>query len=348
MTVKKAKGKQTKKKTIGVNRRQFMTGVGAATGAAAISTVFVRPAMAAKFPNQPIKLQVPFKPGGGTDRSARLFAPFLAKALGVPVKVVNVGGAGGWVSWAQVYKWDPVKDDHMLAYVNVPHVFKMHDPRNKRTEKIENFNFVSGHSLDPCIWAIREGDKRFSDLKGFIDYAVKNPNKIVMSTTAVGSDDHQGIAFAEKFINGFKVRKVYANSDAKKLREVIGGHTDAVGGNVGYYIPYMLEGKIKAIAVLDTQRSPFLPTVPTFEEVTGVKNVSFAGRIFAVARGLPKEKYDVYANAIKKAMDDPNYALKELRNGNGLWPLKGEELKKQINAASDNVLKVKYWEVEGN
>ena len=171
----------------------------------------------AKFPNKPVKLQVPFKPGGGTDRSARLFAPFLSKQLGVPVKVINVGGAGGWVSWAQVYKWDPKKQDHMLAYVNVPHVFKMHDPRNKRKEKIENFNFVSGHSMDPCIWAIREGDTRFHDLKSFIAYAMKNPNKIVMSTTAVGSDDHQGIAFAEKFMKGFKVRKVYANSDAKSF-----------------------------------------------------------------------------------------------------------------------------------
>ncbi len=302
----------------------------------------------AKFPNKPVKLQVPFKPGGGTDRSARLFAPFLSKQLGVPVKVINVGGAGGWVSWAQVYKWDAKKHDHMLAYVNVPHIFKMHDPRNKRTEKIGNFNFVSGHSMDPCIWAIREGDTRFNDLKSFIAYATKNPNKIVMSTTAVGSDDHQGIAFAEKFLKGFKVRKVYANSDAKKLREVIGKHTDAVAGNVGYYIPYMLESKIKAIAVLDTKRSPFLPTVPTFFEATGIKNISFAGRIFAVARGLPKDKYDTYANAIKAAMDDPNYALKELRNGNGLWPLKGDKLKKVINDTSDGVLKVKYWEVEGN
>jgi len=215
-------------------------------------------------------------------------------------------------------------------------------------KKIENFNFVSGHSLDPCIWAIREGDERFHDLKSFIAYAKKNPNKIVMSTTAVGSDDHQGIAFAEKFIKGFKVRKVYANGDAKKLREVIGKHTDAVAGNVGYYIPYMLESKIKAIAVLDDKRSPFLPTVPTFFEATGVKNISFAGRIFAVARGLPQAKYDVYANAIKKAMDNPLYALKELRNGNGLWPLKGKELADKVKATSDNVLKVKYWEVEGN
>ena len=302
----------------------------------------------AKFPNKPVKLQVPFKPGGGTDRSARLFAPFLSKQLGVPVKVINVGGAGGWVSWAQVYKWDAKKQDHMLAYVNVPHIFKMHDPRNKRTEKIENFNFVSGHSMDPCIWAIREGDPRFNDLKSFIAYATKNPNKIVMSTTVVGSDDHQGIAFAEKFIKGFKVSKVYANSDAKKLREVIGKHTDAVAGNVGYYIPYMLESKIKAIAVLDTKRSPFLPTVPTFFEATGVQNISFAGRIFAVAKGLPKKKYDIYANAIKMAMDDPNYALKELRNGNGLWPLKGDKLKAVINETSDGVKKVKYWEVEGN
>ncbi len=217
-----------------------------------------------KFPSKPVQLVVPFKPGGGADRTMRLFAPYLAKELGVPVNVINISGGGGWVAWTQMARWDPAKDDHKLGVINLPHVLSLLDPRMKRKETLKSFNFLAWHSLDPCIWAVREGDERFQSLKEFLAYVKANPNKIIMSTTAVGSDDHMGIAFAEKFIDGFKVRKVYANSDGKKIAEVIGKHTDAVAGNVGYYIPYMMEGKLKPIVVLSADRSPNLPSVPTF------------------------------------------------------------------------------------
>jgi hypothetical protein len=55
-----------------------------------------------KFPDGPVIIQVPFAPGGGADRTFRLFAPYLSEELGVPVKVTNVAGGGGWVSWGQV------------------------------------------------------------------------------------------------------------------------------------------------------------------------------------------------------------------------------------------------------
>jgi tripartite-type tricarboxylate transporter receptor subunit TctC len=326
-------------------RRTFLAA--GALASAALMLVGVGGASAqSKFPSKPVELVVPFKPGGGTDRSARIFASFLSTELGVPVKIINIAGGGGWVAWAQMAKWDASKDDHKIGYVNIPHVLSMHDPRMKRKETLKSFNFVSGHTLDPCIWAIRTDDPRFSDLKSFIDYVKKNPMTISVSTTAVGSDDHQGLAYAEKFIKGFQVKKVYANGDSKKLREVIGKHTDAVAGNVGYYIPYMLEGKIKAIAVLDTQRSEYLPTVPTFEEITGLQNVSFAGRTLAVAPGLAEDKKKVYADAIKKAVENPNYAIKELKNKNGLWPVTGAALWKKLEETSDNVKKVKYWEMK--
>ncbi|MDH3699887.1 MAG: tripartite tricarboxylate transporter substrate binding protein [Alphaproteobacteria bacterium] len=297
-----------------------------------------------KFPNGPVQLVVPWKPGGGTDRSARTFAPYLAKALGVPVNIVNISGGGGWVAWAQMAKWDAKKDDHKIGYVNIPHVFAYLDPKMKRKENINTFNFVSGATVDPCIWAVREGDERFQTLKQFIDYVVKNPNKVIMSTTAVGSDDHQGIAYAEKFIKGFKVKKVYANNDGKKIKEVLGNHTDAVAGNVGYYVKYMLEGKLRPLAVLDTQRSTYLPSVPTFFEVTGLKNISVAGRTLVVAPGLDQKKYQVIADAVKAALADANYAVKEIKSHNGLWPVSGDKLKATLTTTTERVKKVKYWE----
>ncbi len=297
-----------------------------------------------KFPSKPVQLVVPFKPGGGADRTMRLFAPYLAKELGVPVNVINISGGGGWVAWTQMARWDPAKDDHKLGVINLPHVLSLLDPRMKRKETLKSFNFLAWHSLDPCIWAVREGDERFQSLKEFLAYVKANPNKIIMSTTAVGSDDHMGIAFAEKFIDGFKVRKVYANSDGKKIAEVIGKHTDAVAGNVGYYIPYMMEGKLKPIVVLSADRSPNLPSVPTFFEVTGLKNISYAGRTLATAPGMSDQKRQTYLDAIKRAINNPEYVMKEIRNKNPLLFKTDKELWATLASSQKMVEEVKFWE----
>ncbi|MBF0277162.1 MAG: tripartite tricarboxylate transporter substrate binding protein [SAR324 cluster bacterium] len=302
--------------------------------------------LAADFPNKPVQMVVPFKAGGGADRTIRLFAPFLSKELGVPVNVINIAGGGGWVAWSQMAQWDPEKDDHKLGVVNLPHVLSLLDPRMKRKETLKSFNFLAWHSLDPCIWAVREGDERFQSLKEFLAYVKANPNKVVMSTTAVGSDDHMGIAFAEKFLPDFKVRKVYANGDSKKIQEVIGGHTDAVAGNVGYYIPYMMDAKLKPIAVLSLERSPNLPSVPTFFEVTGLKNISYAGRTLATAPGMSEEKRGIYLEAIKRAIENPEYVMKEIKNKNPLLFKSGDDLWNTLNASQKIVEEVKFWESE--
>ncbi len=297
-----------------------------------------------KFPSKPVQIVVPFKPGGGADRTMRLFAPYLAKELGVPVNVINIAGGGGWVAWTQMARWDPNKDDHKLGVINLPHVLSLLDPRMKRKETLESFNFLAWHSLDPCIWAVREGDERFQSIKQFLAYVKANPNKIIMSTTAVGSDDHMGIAFAEKFIDDFKVRKVYANSDGKKIQEVLGKHTDAVAGNVGYYIPYMMEGKLKPIVVLSADRSPNLPSVPTFFEVTGLMNISYAGRTLATAPGLSDKKRQIYLAAVKRAIDNPEYVMKEIRNKNPLLFKTGDDLWATLGSSQKMVEEVKFWE----
>jgi tripartite-type tricarboxylate transporter receptor subunit TctC len=302
--------------------------------------------IAADYPNGPVQLVVPFKPGGGADRTFRLFAPYLSEELGVPVNVVNISGGGGWVAWAQAVKWDAEKDDHKLQVVNLPHVLSMLDPRMKRSETLEDFNFLAWHSLDPCIWAVREGDERFQSLAEFLDFIAKNPNEVIISSTAVGSDDHMGIAFAEKNVPDFKVRKIYANGDSKKIQEVLAGTSDAVAGNVGYYVPQIMEGKLRPIAVLSAERSPNLPSVPTFAEVTGLMNISYAGRTLATAPGLSEDKRTILLDAIKRALVNPEYVMKEMNNKNPLMFKEGDELWATLRSSQEMVEKVKFWEME--
>lgn len=320
-------------------RRQFF----AAGAAVAVATALSGATFAAEFPSGPVELVVPWKAGGGTDRSARVFAPFLAKELGVPVNVVNIDGGGGWVAWSQMVAWDAKKDDHKVGLVNLPHVFAYLDPKMGRSETVANFNFVSGQTFDPCLWVARAGDKRFQSLDQFVDHARKNSGKVVVSTTAIGSDDYQGLAYAEKKLDGFEVAKVYANNDAKKVQELLGEHTDAVAGNISYYVPYILDGKMQPLAVLSEQRSKFLPSVPTFKEVTGVDNICFAGRTLVVAPGIEAEKYKVYQDAIARAQNNPEYVIKELNNSNQIWDVSGDDLKAFLKQTEARVKVVEYW-----
>lgn len=331
------------------DRRSFLKSTvagAAAAGAGGLFAPSIARAQAGSFPNRPVRLIVPFTPGGGADQSMRLLAPYLAEELGVPVQVENIGGAGGWVAWSQVAKWDPEEFDHDLCCINFPHLFSYMDPRIQRPETLESFNILAWHSTDPVIWCVREDDDRFQSLQQFLDHAVANPNDVIVSSTAIGSDDHVSLAYAERMVPGLKMRHIYSDGDAKKIQEILGGSSDMVIGNVAYYTPFILEGQLRPICVMNGERWPQLPSVPTFEEVTGIRNIGFAGRTIAAAKGLPEEKTEVYRNAIRNAIAHPEYAMRELQSGNVLTYAEGDQMKARLAEAEQIVAQSQFWVVE--
>jgi tripartite-type tricarboxylate transporter receptor subunit TctC len=329
------------------SRRDFLK-LGAATAAAAAATsALATPAIAqGGYPNRPFQLVVPFNPGGGADRSMRLFAPYLAQELGQPVNVTNQPGGGGWVAWSEAARWDPDEHDHMIQLINMPHVFSYLDPRMERTETLESFNFLCMHSYDPANFVVRDGDDRFQNIQDFLAYVADHPGEITMSTTAVGSDNHMTIAFCEKYLDNFEVQKLYGAGDEKKITELLGNVSDAVAANTGYYIPYMLERQMRAIVVFHDERWPEMPNIPTFEEVTGLRNIAGAGRTLAVANDLPQDKYDFLLQAVERALNNPEYMIREMQNRNQLTFLVGEELQNRMHEFRDYVADIEYWEMD--
>jgi len=335
---------------MGHDRRTFLKSAGLAvsalaTGAGTVFAPAVARAQSGDFPSRPVRLVVPFAPGGGADRSMRLFAPYLGEELGVPVQVENISGAGGWVAWSQVAQWDPEEFDHDLCCVNFPHLFSYMDPRIQRTETLDSFNIIAWHSTDPSVWCVREGDERFQTLQQFLDYTVERPDELVISTTAIGSDNHISLAYAEKTIPGLKLRHIYSDGDSKKIQEVLSGVSDIVSGNIGYYTQFFLEAQLRPICVMWPERWSQLPSVPSFEEVTGVRNVSFAGRTIAGAKGLAAEKQEIYSNAIRAAIANPEYMMRELQNRNVLTFSEGEEMRVRLAEAEQIVAESEFWVV---
>ncbi len=320
---------------------RFMSALIGAVGLTALAPVG---ANAADFPSEPVIIQVPFAPGGGADRTFRLFAPYLSEELGVPVKVTNVAGGGGWVSWSQVTnEWGP-EDDHKLAVVNIPHIFSMLNPNMGRKETLESFNFLAWHSYDPGLWLIRWDDDRFETFEEVLKYAEEKP--LVVSVGSHGGDDHVGMGFAMKAVPALKDSKLLFSDtgDNGKIQQILGKTSDMVAGNVGYYINTVMERKLRPVAVLHDEPWILLPSVPTFQEVTGQPNITYAGRTLATANGLAEEKRTIYLDAIKRAMANPEYQQKERDNRNFLMFREGEDMWKLLRAGQKVAEDAAYWE----
>lgn len=317
----------------------------ALAGLTALGMAAATPAAAQdKYPSEPVIIQVPFAPGGGADRTFRLFAPYLSQELGVPVKVTNVAGGGGWVSWSQVVNWDGEKDDHKLAVVNIPHVFSMLNPEMKRSETLESFNFLAWHSYDPGLWLSRWDDDRFKTLEDLIKYSENN--QVIVAIGNHGSDDHVGFAYAMRAVPSLKDSKLIFSDtgDNGKIQLLLGKSADIVTGNVGYYINGIMERKMRPLAVLHDEPWILLPSVPTFTEVTGKKNITYAGRTLATANGLAEEKRQILLAAVEKAMNNPEYQQKERANRNFLMFRTGDDMWNLLRSGQDVAQQAAYWE----
>lgn len=292
------------------------------------------------IPDRPLKFVVPFGTGGGTDTTARLAAPELAKELGVPVQVVNKPGGGGWVAWHEMANWKP--EDWMIGYVNLPHIFAYLNPKMKRKETVESWNFFFLHTVDPGLIVVKADDDRFPDLKGFLNYAMKN--KVVVAAHGVGGDDFIGVKQVEMFYPGIKIKMIHNDSDSKSISQLVGGHVDAVFGNVAKYTIQVLEGKFRPLAVNWIERVKFLPSVPTFEELTGNKVIHYAGRTVAGPKGMPAERQEAVKDAFIKAVQHPKYMLKMVNSNLSIDMMRGEKLQQFLADSKNMVKELAYWE----
>lgn len=323
-----------------MHHRRFFKAFGFTAVVLATMFFMVGPAAAQdSVPDKPLKYIVPFGTGGGTDLTARLVAPELQKELGVPVQVINKPGGGGWVAWHEMAGWKA--DEWVIGYVNLPHIFAYLNPKLKRSETIDSWNFLLMHTVDPGLIVVKNDDDRFPNLKAFLEYAKKN--KVVVAAHGVGGDDFIGVKQVQMKVPGVQIKMVHNNSDAKSVSQLMGGHVDAIFGNVAAYTPQILEGKFRPLCVNWAERVKFLPSVPTFEEAAGVKVIHYAGRIVAGPKGMSAERRDAVVNAFKEAAEHPEYKLKMMNSYLSLDIMTGEKLQNFLNESKEMVQAIAYW-----
>jgi tripartite-type tricarboxylate transporter receptor subunit TctC len=271
---------------------------------AALAAVPVLPGLAHAddaYPSKPIRLIVPFPPGGTTDIVGRLFADKLGRELNQTVIVENRGGAGGSIGSAAIASSAP--DGYTLGIATVsthginPAVY------NKLPFDAEkDFTPISNLAAVPNIMAInpKVGAKTMAE---FIKLAKSEPGKLTYASAGNGSVSHMmGELF--KMASGTNLVHVPYRGVGPALNDVLAGQVDVMYDNLPSTLPHVQADRLIAMAVAAPQRVKALPNVPTFAEV-GLPAVNDASWFGLVApANLPKSIVDKLNAAVVKVVAD--------------------------------------------
>ena len=239
------------------------------------------------YPSKPVRLIIPFPPGGSNDIVGRFIATKLTERLGKQVVADNRGGAGGVIGTEAAAKSDP--DGYTLlvissAYAINTSLYKLpYDP-------VKAFSPVAKVGTGPNVFAIHPGVP-VNSVKEFIALAKEKPGQLNFAAAGVGSFQHLG---SELFKSMAKVDVgiVQFKGGGPAMIDVIGGHTHAALGSLIQFMPHIKSGKVKALGTGGAKRSVSLPDVPTIAEagVTGYEANNWWG-ILAPA-GTPRPIID--------------------------------------------------------
>ena len=241
------------------SRRQVVAAAAVALMALCVGTQ----AQAQVYPNKPIKLIVPYAPGGATDIIARTLGEKLADRLGQPVLVENRAGAGGVTGTDAAAKAAPDGYTFLVTLgttVLINQFLYEKLPYNPGRD----FSLVSQLALAPVTLLVNpnSGINSASDLKAHIQ---KNPSKLSYGSWGMGSYAHLAGAYLSQSMSADMTHAAY-KGEAPMLQDLVGGQIDFAFASAQTAKPYIDGGKLRSIAVTGEQRMSVLPNVPTMRE----------------------------------------------------------------------------------
>jgi tripartite-type tricarboxylate transporter receptor subunit TctC len=216
-----------------------------------------------KWPSSPIKILIPFSPGALTDIVARMYGVELSKRLNVSVVVENKPGAGGIIA-AQNLISSPA-DGHTMMLVSSGHAA---NPALKANLPFDTLRDMSGVVLvasSPTV-VIVGANSPYKTLSDLIVAAKKQPNFINFGSAGVGSGTHLGGEYLS-LETGIKMTHIPYKGVQEAVTEVIAGRLDVAFPPIALALPFIKDGRIRALALTGNKRSDLLPNVPTVAEL---------------------------------------------------------------------------------
>ncbi|OZI72356.1 Bug family tripartite tricarboxylate transporter substrate binding protein [Bordetella genomosp. 12] len=272
--------------------------------AAALATLTLSPLAAqAKdaYPDHPIRLVVPFPPGGTTDTLGRLLAPRLAERLGQSVIVENRAGAATQIGAMEVAR-SPA--DGYTLLLTGPSTFTANPAVNTQTpyDPLKSFDYLGLTGTMPVI-LLAHPKTPYHDVKALVQQAKQEPSRMFYGSFGPGSIMH----FAGETLNSvadIKMTSVAYKGSSPAMTDLIGGQIPMTFDTVVVAAPYVKSDKVRALAVTTAKRSTLLPDVPTMTEAGYPMDISSWLGIAAPA-GLPADVRAKLERAIADTMQEP-------------------------------------------
>lgn len=285
-------------------RRLFSAAAVLAVSAALASPAAAQNSTAAAtaWPERTVRLVVPYPPGGNVDAAARIVANRLNEIFGKPFIVDNKPGAGGMIGAESVARAAP--DGYTLfVAANGPLIFSPTIFGRSPYHWSKDFEPISTISITPLVLQVNPSIKA-EDVKAFLALAKSSNPPLLMASPGAGTTNHLASEMLQK-ISGAEWTTVHYKGNAPATTDVIAGHAQFNFDQVSVALPYVKDGRTRALAVTSETRVPQLPDVPTFSEV-GFKDFeasTFTG-LLAPAK-TPAPIIDALSQALAKILKEP-------------------------------------------
>jgi tripartite-type tricarboxylate transporter receptor subunit TctC len=231
--------------------------------AAAACCAAAAPAQPSAYPSKPIRLVVPFAPGGSSSIVARAFSAEMSKGLGQQFVVENKPGAGGNIAMEEVAKAEPDGYTLIIGHVGTlamnPYMFE-----NLPYDANKDFRPVSLFAKVPTIFVVHESVP-VKNLREFVALAKKEPGKLNYGSAGNGSAGHLAIEYL-KLVSGIDIQHVPYKGTGPNLIDLVAGRTQFSAAGTPPFMPHVKSGKLRVVAVGTTRRLPILPDVGTVAE----------------------------------------------------------------------------------
>jgi tripartite-type tricarboxylate transporter receptor subunit TctC len=264
--------------------RRSIIGSGFAAAAASAAGILPVTARAANFPEKPVKLVVGFAPGGATDVVSRLIAERMTEFWGKSVVVENKTGASGTLAAEQVIKAAPdgytllISPQTSIAVAPQMYPKPPYDP-------LKDLTPITVVTSTPLLMVANPAFPA-SSFSEFLAYARQNPGKLKYASGGNGSSPHM----VSELVNmQFKISGVHVpyRGEQPALNDLLGNHVDVLFANLPTALPFVKDGKLKALVSTGEQRSPLAPDVPTIAEASDAKIAAVTWNGLYGPAGLP-------------------------------------------------------------